>query len=272
MYVGLQLNTVWNKIIECIKIEPKYILELLRFDYETRLREKWGESIFRNIIETQDFAYPSDENITQKSQRRGLRLGIVKEWTISPCRISESGKRVLITQSSLKNATRTRIPTPAKKDALNEELSLESLYEDYYKGCHLFVLVHRFQGTQADMKFLKNQISLVHPEGVYLLSKSNEKNTEGDLAEMGGRLAKEVSDFIDQYCPGSSLGRLSFIVPSMGGLISRAAFPHLEKYKDIMYTFILLSSPHLGYMYNSSKLIGAGMWFLKKGKGAKSLT
>jgi len=37
------------------------------------------------------------------------------------------------------------------------------------------VLVHGFQGTNADMKLLKNQISLVHPEGVFLCSKANEK-------------------------------------------------------------------------------------------------
>ena len=57
----------------------------------------------------------------------------------------------------------------------------------------------------------------------------------------------------------------------MGGLITRAALPHLEKYKESMYTYVSLSSPHLGYMYNSSTLVGAGMWFLKKWKGAMSL-
>ena len=32
----------------------------------------------------------------------------------------------------------------------------------------------------------------------------------------------------------------------MGGIIVRAALPHLEKFKDKMYSFITLSSPHLG--------------------------
>lgn len=32
-----------------------------------------------------------------------------------------------------------------------------------------------------------------------------------------------------------------------------------------------LSSPHLGYMYSSSKLIDAGLWILKKWKKSKSL-
>jgi hypothetical protein len=33
-----------------------------------------------------------------------------------------------------------------------------------------------------------------------------------------------------------------------------------------------LSSPHLGYMYNSSKLFDAGMWVLKKWRKSKCLT
>jgi len=59
------------------------------------------------------------------------------------------------------------------------------------------------------MKLLKNSISMVHPEAIFLLSKNNEKETEGNIEEMGVRLADEIKVFIDQYCPGSSLGRLS---------------------------------------------------------------
>ena len=58
----------------------------------------------------------------------------------------------------------------------------------------------------------------------------------------------------------------------MGGLIIRAALPHLEEYKDKFYTYISLSSPHLGYMYNSNTLFNAGMWFLKKWRKSVSLT
>ena len=51
-------------MFEVIKISPKYILELFKLDYETWIWEKWGESIFWNIIEWHEFAFPSDENIT----------------------------------------------------------------------------------------------------------------------------------------------------------------------------------------------------------------
>jgi hypothetical protein len=65
---------------------------------------------------------------------------------------------------------------------------------------------------------------------------------------------------------------VSFIGPSLGGLIIRAALPHLEgELKDKLFTYMSLSSPHMGYMYNSSKLFDAGMWFLKKWRKSKCL-
>ena len=57
----------------------------------------------------------------------------------------------------------------------------------------------------------------------------------------------------------------------MGGLIVRAALPYLLEYKNLFYTYMSLASPHLGYMYNSNKLLDAGMWVMKKFKKSKSL-
>jgi alpha-beta hydrolase superfamily lysophospholipase len=70
----------------------------------------------------------------------------------------------------------------------------------------------------------------------------------------------------------SYLSRVSFIGHSLGGVIIRAALPHLiDDLKDKFYTFLSLSSPHMGYMYNSNKLFDAGMWFLKKWRKSKCL-
>ena len=113
---------------------------------------------------------------------------------------------------------------------------------------------------------IKNNIALVFPEVMFLMSSANEEHTEGDITEMGVRLAQEINTHINQYCPGNSLGKISIIAHSLGGLISRAALPYLEEHKAKMFNFITLSSPHLGYMYNSSTLIDAGMWFLKTWK------
>jgi len=121
------------------------------------------------------------------------------------------------------------------------------------------------------MKILKSYFSMMHPEAVFLLSEANHNNTENCLEDMGVKLAEEVKRKIESYCPGSSLGRLSFIGHSMGGIIIRAALPHLENYKEKMFTYISLSTPHLGYMYNASKIISTGMWLLSKWKKSKSL-
>jgi hypothetical protein len=42
------------------------------------------------------------------------------------------------------------------------------------------------------MRLLKNNLSVKHPEAIFLSSNSNEDQTEGDIMEMGERLANEV--------------------------------------------------------------------------------
>jgi len=139
-------------------------------------------------------------------------------------------------------------------------------------GVHLFILCHGFQGNSGDMRLLKNNLSLAHPEALFLSSTANEELTEGDIFEMGERLAAEVKQYIQSFCPISCLSKVSFIGHSLGGLIIRASLPLLEaELKDKFYTYMSLSSPHLGYMYNSSKLFDAGMWFLKKWRKSKCL-
>lgn len=122
------------------------------------------------------------------------------------------------------------------------------------------------------MRGFKNHISILFPNGLFLLSNSNEGKTDGDIMEMGERLAHEVRRFILENCPGEQLQKLTFVGHSMGGLICRAAFPLLVPFKDKFNTFMTLGSPHLGYMYNSSKLFETGMWFMRKWNKSLSLT
>ena len=88
---------------------------------------------------------------------------------------------------------------------------------------------------------------------------------------MGKKLSQEVSQFISENCPSNTLGRISFIGHSLGGIIIRASLEHLQEYSDKMFTYISLSSPHLGFLYNSSKIIDAGIWLLKKLKKSECL-
>lgn len=104
-----------------------------------------------------------------------------------------------------------------------------------------------------------------------LSSVYNEDMTEGDIEESGIRLANEVSNYIRENCPGDSMGQISFIGHSLGGLIIRASLVYLEEYSFKFEQFMSLSTPHLGFGQNSSKLVGAGIWVIKKWKKVKSL-
>lgn len=136
---------------------------------------------------------------------------------------------------------------------------------------HLIVLVHGFQGNSYDMRLIKNTISLINPSCVFLPSSSNQDDTECDIEEMGKKLANEVKMFLKEWNDGIIFKKISFIGHSIGGLIIRAALPSLVEYSSKMWMYMSLSSPHLGYVYSSSKLVDAGMWLLKTWKKSKSL-
>lgn len=103
-------------------------------------------------------------------------------------------------------------------------------------------------------------------------SQANEDDTEEDIFVMGMKLAEEVDSHIKENFTSHGLGRITFIGHSLGGLIIRAALPYLEIYKDKFHGYLSLCSPHLGYMYKSSKLFNAGMWVLKKWRNSACLS
>jgi len=57
----------------------------------------------------------------------------------------------------------------------------------------------------------------------------------------------------------------------MGGIIARAALPHLERFKKQMGFFFSLSSPHIGYLNGVDVKIKTGLWFMRKMNKLKSL-
>lgn len=85
---------------------------------------------------------------------------------------------------------------------------------------------------------------------------------------MGTRLAAEVDYEIGKH---SDIPQICFLGHSMGGLIIRAALPRLKKYKDHFHSLITLSSPHLGFLYSTSTLIDAGLWFINTMKKCTSI-
>ena len=89
---------------------------------------------------------------------------------------------------------------------------------------------------------------------------------------MGERLATEVREFIKDNFPLNTLARISFIGHSLGGVIIRAALPRLLDFRQKFHCFMSFSSPHLGYGTNTSSVVEAGMWMLKKMNNSICLT
>lgn len=66
--------------------------------------------------------------------------------------------------------------------------------------------------------------------------------------------------------------RLSFIGHSLGGLMVRAALPHLMKrFGNCFHTYLTFSTMHLGVMYNENRLVETGLWVLKQWRNSKCL-
>ena len=57
----------------------------------------------------------------------------------------------------------------------------------------------------------------------------------------------------------------------MGGLIIRAALKYLPLYKANFCLYISLCSPHLGYLYHTSKIITPSMWVMNMVKKDQSM-
>lgn len=62
-FISDQLFSLWFKFINLLTINPKFVTEFLRILYEEKMREYWGEHIYRTIVEIEDFALPSEENV-----------------------------------------------------------------------------------------------------------------------------------------------------------------------------------------------------------------
>lgn len=80
------------------------------------------------------------------------------------------------------------------------------------------------------MRMFRNQIAESYPDSVILMSTANEDQTDGDIMEMGERLAHEVKDYIFTACSDVEISKISFIGHSLGGLIIRAALPFLAEF------------------------------------------
>ena len=57
------------------------------------------------------------------------------------------------------------------------------------------------------MRLFKDNLSVKYPDAMFLASSANEDDTEGDIENMGKKLADEVKIFLNEWCPGDECGR-----------------------------------------------------------------
>ncbi|XP_068618252.1 protein FAM135A [Battus philenor] len=140
------------------------------------------------------------------------------------------------------------------------------------EGLHLIICVHGLDGNAADLRLVKTYLELGLPGARldFLMSERNQGDTFSDFDTMTDRLVQEIITHIQN---SSEPARISFVGHSLGTIIIRSALarPQMKPYLGKLHTFLSLSGPHLGTLYNSSGLVNAGMWFMQKWKKSGSL-
>ncbi|CAF4529567.1 unnamed protein product [Rotaria sp. Silwood2] len=141
-------------------------------------------------------------------------------------------------------------------------------------GNHLIICVHGLDGNSGDLRLMKTYLELCLPSHQldFLMSSSNQSTTFDDIDVMVKQLIDEIDIHIERY--GLKPQRISFIGHSLGNLIIRAAVSHqrFEPYRLLLYTYLSLSGPHLGTLFNTSGLVNIGMWLMQKWKKSCSLS
>ncbi|XP_024113665.1 protein FAM135B isoform X1 [Oryzias melastigma] len=207
-------------------------------------------------------------------------FGIISSSSLSPLNMDdESNKRMLNFYKA--------------KEELLKELSFQaSLYsdlpllasdlpyfppeeddEEFEDGIHLVVCVHGLDGNSADLRLVKTFIELGLPQSRldFLMSERNQADTFADFDTMTDRLLDEIIQHIQLY--NLTIGRISFIGHSLGNIILRSVLtrPRFRCYLPKLHTFLSLSGPHLGTLYNNSALVSTGLWLMQKLKKSGSL-
>uniref|UniRef100_A0A8C6MIQ7 Family with sequence similarity 135 member B n=1 Tax=Nothobranchius furzeri TaxID=105023 RepID=A0A8C6MIQ7_NOTFU len=145
--------------------------------------------------------------------------------------------------------------------------------EEFDDGIHLVVCVHGLDGNSADLRLVKTFVELGLPGSRldFLMSERNQADTFSDFDTMTDRLLDEIIQHIQLY--NLTIGRMSFIGHSLGNIIIRSVLtrPRFRCYLPRLHTFLSLSGPHLGTLYNNSALVSTGLWLMQKLKKSGSL-
>ena len=136
----------------------------------------------------------------------------------------------------------TKIP-----DTLNIETS---------KSTHLIVCVHGLDGNSADLRLVKTYMEMALPSSNmdFLMSEINQADTFLSIEDMTKKLVNEIIYHVKTS--DTEIERISLIGHSLGCILLRSAIqkPELAALSSKFHTYLSLSGPHLGTLFNNSNL------------------
>lgn len=131
-------------------------------------------------------------------------------------------------------------------------------------GLHLIICVHGLDGNSADLRLMRTYLELGMPGAhlEFLMSERNQGDTFSDFDTMTDRLVNEILFHIETC--GLNPARISFVAHSLGTIIVRSALarPKMRPLLARLHTFLSLSGPHLGTLYNNSGLVNMGKKYI----------
>lgn len=268
--------------VELMKLTFESTTSMLRMNFHQKLKERYFEFVSEEVLKVDNYfdlgkENPAKEHVQIADKQRknpyfrdyfkfnemnveNVTLFQKPEW--NPFFFEETYEKIAepesvgISGSSLMNMVRSTI---------KKNVAMGNLYSSrimLQKKQHLIILVHGYHASHFDMRIYQNFLAKIIPHSIFLISKANENMNKKKIDQMGVDLAQEIETYIKDS--KSKFNKISFIGHSLGGVIIRVALTHLSQYKPYFFTFVSLSSPHLGCRQNKSSLVNIGMTFMDK--------
>ncbi|MES1902906.1 MAG: hypothetical protein MHPSP_002148 [Paramarteilia canceri] len=134
---------------------------------------------------------------------------------------------------------------------------------------HLIIFVHGLGGSHLDLLAYKTILKLICTHQSYLMCSWN-NDTFAGIEDQANVIMDEINVHMTSC---DNFDRISFIAYSLGNMVARTVIesPDFEPYLNKLYTFMSLSGPHLGVLFNNN-LYAMGTWLLKKLTKSKALS
>ena len=122
------------------------------------------------------------------------------------------------------------------------------------------ILAHGYQGCPDDLCMLANGFKRKYKKTKYHTLKSYCNRMDLSIAAMSELAVKEIDKYLESITLKDKKYRVVMIGHSMGGLVLRLAANQIKQ-KELLYGYISLGTPHLGYLQGLKLHIRAGLSF-----------